>query len=93
MRPPMIRTNDASFHEVEKAAMKCLYDSPYRALRRISCECKDGVLFLKGRLFRFHETQMAQETVAKVKGVIQVVNQINVVDWASHVSVWYFPTT
>jgi len=80
MRPPMISTNDAPSHEIEEAAMECLYDSPYRALRRISCECKDGVLFLKGRLFRFYETQAAQETVAKVKGVIEVINQIKVVD-------------
>ena len=80
MSSPIISTNDAPSHEVEEAAMACLYDSPYRALRRISCECKDGVLFLKGRLFRFHETQAAQETVARVRGVIEVVNQIEVVD-------------
>ncbi len=80
MYPPMISTNDAPSHEVEEAAMKSLYDSPYRALRRISCECKDGVLLLKGRLFSFYETQAAQETVARVRGVIEVVNQIEVVD-------------
>ena len=46
--------------------MECLHNSPYRALRRVSCECKHGVLFLSGRLFSFHETQMAQETVARL---------------------------
>ena len=59
-------------------AMERLRDSPYRALRRVSCECRHGVLFLRGRLFSFHETQMAQETVARIDGVTQVVNEVDV---------------
>ena len=59
-------------------AMKRLRDSPYRALRRVSCECRHGVLSLRGRLFSFHETQMAQETVARIDGVTQVVNEVEV---------------
>ena len=59
-------------------AMDRLRDSPYRALRRVSCECRHGVLFLRGRLFSFHETQMAQETVARIDGVTQVVNEVEV---------------
>jgi len=59
-------------------AMDRLRDSPYRALRKVSCECRLGVLFLRGRLFSFHETQMAQETVARIDGVTQVVNEVEV---------------
>ena len=59
-------------------AMERLRDSPYRAMRRISCECKHGVLFLRGRLFSFHEKQVAQETVARIDGVTQVVNEVEV---------------
>ena len=59
-------------------AMDRLRDSPYRALRKVSCECRHGVLFLRGRLFSFHETQMAQETVARIDGVTQVVNEVEV---------------
>ena len=65
-------------HEIAEAAMACLHNSPYRALRRVSCECKHGVLFLRGHLFNFHETQMAQETVAQIDGVTQVVNEVEV---------------
>ena len=63
---------------VVAVAMERLRDSPYRAMRRISCECKHGVLFLRGRLFSFHEKQVAQEVVAGVSGVTQVVNEIQV---------------
>ena len=59
-------------------AMERLRDSPYRALRRVSCECQHGVLFLRGRLFSFHEKQVAQETVAGIDGVTQVVNEVEV---------------
>ena len=53
-------------------------DSPYQDMRRISCECKHGVLFLQGRLFSFYEKQVAQETVARIDGVTQVVNEVEV---------------
>ena len=63
---------------IAEAAMECLRDSPYKAMRRVSCECKHGVLFLRGRLFSFHEKQVAQEVVAGISGVTQVVNEIQV---------------
>jgi osmotically-inducible protein OsmY len=63
---------------IAKTARKCLQASPYHILRRISCDCKNGVLTLKGRVFSFHEKQIAQETVTGIKGMTQVVNQIDV---------------
>ena len=63
---------------IAEVAMERLRDSPYKAMRRVSCECKDGVLFLRGRLFSFHEKQMAQEAVARIDGVTQVVNEVEV---------------
>ena len=63
---------------IADAATECLRASPYRAMRRVSCECKHGVLFLRGRLFSFHEKQIAQEVVAGVNGVTRVVNEIQV---------------
>jgi osmotically-inducible protein OsmY len=70
--------NPANLGTIATAAMGCLQASPYHILRRISCECKDGVLTLKGNLFSFYEKQIAQETVTGIKGMIQVVNQIKV---------------
>jgi osmotically-inducible protein OsmY len=63
---------------IAEMATEYLRASPYKAMRRVSCECKDGVLFLRGRLFSFHEKQVAQEVVAGVSGVTQVVNEIQV---------------
>ena len=78
MHPLTVSDNSVRPHEIAEAAMECLHNSPYRALRRVSCECKHGVLFLRGHLFSFHETQMAQETVAQIDGVTQVVNKVEV---------------
>jgi osmotically-inducible protein OsmY len=63
---------------IAEAATECLHVSPYTVLRRVSCECRHGVLFLRGHLFSFHETQMAQETAARANGVTRVVNEIEV---------------
>ena len=63
---------------IAEVAMERLRESPYKAMRRVSCEFKHGVLFLRGRLFSFHEKQVAQEVVAGVNGVTRVVNEIQV---------------
>ena len=63
---------------IAEVAMERLRNSPYEAMRRVSCECKHGVLLLRGQLFSFHEKQMAQETVARIDGVTQVVNEVEV---------------
>jgi osmotically-inducible protein OsmY len=63
---------------IAEAATECLRASPYTVMRRVSCECRHGILFLKGHLFSFHEKQVAQESVARVNGVTQVVNEIEV---------------
>ena len=63
---------------IAEMAMERLRASPYKAMQRVSCKYKNGVLVLRGRLFSFHEKQVAQETVAEVSGVTQVVNEIEV---------------
>jgi osmotically-inducible protein OsmY len=63
---------------IAEVAIERLRNSPYEAMRRVSCECKHGVLILRGRLSSFHEKQMAQETVARIDGVTQVVNEVEV---------------
>ena len=60
---------------IAEVAMERLRDSHYKAMRRVVCECEHGVLFLRGRLFSFHEKQVAQETVARIEGVTQVVTK------------------
>ena len=73
-----IRKAPVHFEGIEEAATECLLKSPYHDVRRVLCECDHGILFLRGRLPSFHQKQVAQEAVAGVKGVTQVVNEIEV---------------
>ena len=70
--------NPANLCTIAKEASECLQASPYLDLREISCECRDRVLILKGHVFSFHDKQIAQETVAGVKGMSGLVNEIEV---------------
>ncbi len=66
------------FREAAEAARECLTTSPYQSLRTILCECDRGILVLRGRLPSFYYKQLAQEAVARVRGVARVVNEIEV---------------
>ena len=64
--------------QVMEAAKDRLENSPYRSVRRVSCEYDDGVLVLRGLLSSFYYKQLAQEAVVHLHGVLQVVNEIEV---------------
>ena len=68
---------------VTKQAQELLRTSPYRPVRRVACAFHDGRLVLRGRLRTFFHKQLAQEAVARVDGVCQVVNEIEVVQLAN----------
>ena len=73
-----IRITPVSCQGIEEAATECLLKSPYHAVRRVFCQYDHGTLFLRGRLPSFHQKQVAQEAIARVKGVTQVINRIEV---------------
>jgi len=56
-----------------------LRNSPYRSLRRITCDCRQGVVTLSGRVDSFFLKQMAQAFAQGVPGVDGVVNHLQVV--------------
>ncbi len=66
------------FLTIAEAAHERLRSSPYRALRAVLCECDQGILLLRGHLPSFYYKQLAQEAVARVQGVSQVINEIKV---------------
>ena len=72
---PMDGNGHDRSHESAEAARDCLQRSPYCLIRRVSCECREGVLFLRGPLPTFYLKQLAQEAVARVAGISQVVNE------------------
>jgi osmotically-inducible protein OsmY len=79
MERTIVRHGRYSSREIAIAAAERLRRSHYRVLTRVSCECRRGILFLRGRLFSLHEKRVAQETVASVDGVLAVVNEIEIV--------------
>ena len=52
---------------------------PRLTFQRIWCEYDGGRLFLRGQVPSFYYKQLAQEAIAGMKGVFQVVNEIEVV--------------
>ena len=72
--------------QIEAEAEGRLRRSSSCALREVSCEFRDGVLVLRGRLPSFHHKQMAQELVHRIPGVERVDNQIEVS--AADTSTW-----
>ena len=59
-------------------AQRVLSESAYADLRRLRCDCQEGVVSIRGRLPSFYLKQMAQTAVARISGVRRVNNQIKV---------------
>jgi len=71
-------------HHVVARAKERLQMASYTSVRDVSCEYDDGVLILRGQVSTFFEKQLAQEAVAKLDGVRQVANQVEVVERPSN---------
>ena len=67
----------------QAVAERGLRSSRYSALQHVSCDCRGGVLVLRGCLPSYYLKQVAQEAVAHLEGVKGVENQIQVVPGAS----------
>lgn len=63
---------------IAEAALARLRKSPYPPVRGVRCRFDSGRLVLRGRTQTFFHKQMAQEAVAGLDGVRQVVNRIRV---------------
>ena len=74
----MERKDSDELVDVEEVARIKLQLSPYRALRRVTCEFIDGTLFLQGRVPTYHYKQLAQVTVLGLDGVQRIVNELEV---------------
>lgn len=65
--------------EFVRVAKDRLQRSPYATLQRLVCHCDGDRLVLRGRLPSFYHKQLAQEAVGNIDGVVQVVNETEVV--------------
>jgi osmotically-inducible protein OsmY len=64
---------------IAEGAEDRLRHNSYLALKNVSCEYREGVLTLRGCLPSYYLKQMAQSAVARLDGVVRVVNEIEVV--------------
>jgi hypothetical protein len=69
----------ALFQEIAERAQAKLRDSSYFELRDVCCDFSSGVLTLRGRVPSYHLKQLAQVNVAKLPGVVEVDNCVEVV--------------
>jgi hypothetical protein len=65
--------------DLQQLAERLLRSNPYLALKNISCDCRYGVLVLRGSLPSFYLKQVAQEIVSRLEGVEAIDNQIQIV--------------
>ncbi len=73
----MLLTEPVSISERAEALLR---GNSYLALKNVSCECKEGVLTLRGCLPTYYLKQVAQTTVGGLDGVKRLVNLIEVVN-------------
>jgi len=72
--------NRAPAASVGDAAERRLRESPYFFLKQITCYFDHGVLTLRGTVPMWQLKQFAESIVARVDGVRQIVNQVEVFD-------------
>jgi osmotically-inducible protein OsmY len=65
-------------YDVVEEAQKRLRAVPCISFHDLRCEYRHGLLVLQGWVESYYEWQLAQETVAGLEGVAQVVNQLEV---------------
>ena len=78
---PVIHTHGS---DVVGEAQERLRAVPHISFRDLRCEYWHGLLILQGQVASYYEKQLAQEAVARLEGVTQVVNEIDVIWGNSH---------
>lgn len=69
---------NAKSPEVEELAACRLREAAFRFSRCVSCEYQEDCLVLRGQVPSYYLKQIAQTVVAKLPGVKQIDNQIQV---------------
>lgn len=76
---PVVRAMPRLLRDVARVAEARLKQYSHAMFREVSRTFDQGVLVPRGGVSSFSYKQLAQETFARVKGVVQVVNEIEVV--------------
>lgn len=72
------RNSHSRCQEIAEEARDRLRNAPHVNRRNVSCDCEDGVLWLRGEVPSFYAKQVAQEAVKAVEGITGINNDIEV---------------
>ncbi len=72
--------SSATPETIVQLAERRLRESPYFYLRRLRCQFDDGVLTVRGQVPYRQLQEFAEVIVARIEGVREVVNRIEVYD-------------
>ncbi len=79
----LVEPSDSRDEVVEQAENR-LRNSPYHALRTVTCESRNGVLVLRGCLPTYYLKQLAQTAVVKGQAAPTILNEIEVTGSGRH---------
>ena len=69
---------DSGYRDITGRIRHLLAESPIAEVRRIRVEQQGDQVFLQGRVRSFYAKQMAQETIRRATGNLQIVNSVSV---------------
>lgn len=72
------RSSPSAGARIEALVQSRLRATPYPSIQRLNCDFANGQLFLHGRVPSFFEKQVAQEALADLEGIDQIVNGVEV---------------
>lgn len=78
LKPTPSRSIPSTSARIEALVQSRLRGSPYPSIQRLNCDFANGRLFLRGRVPSFFEKQVAQEALADLEGIDQIVNGVEV---------------
>jgi hypothetical protein len=76
--PTLASGSQRSRDFVGERAEARLHDSPYSALRTVSCRFHDGVLIVNGRVPTYYLKQVAQTLLGDMPEVSEIQNRLDV---------------
>lgn len=64
--------------KLTRISLQHIKSSKYPEVRRIQCEVREGILFLRGQVSSYHFKQLVQEAVRSVEGIECIANHVEV---------------
>ena len=76
----LLKLSTATRTDIGELAERRLRESPYFFLKKLRCDFDGGVLTLRGRVPHRQLKEFAEAIVARIEGVEQIVNRVEILD-------------